>query len=102
MAWWNSWFIQWRNNQRMKNELEALEEIKRTLTSQSARVKGLYALCNQMEDLIRNFRFKELLDHYKEFESILRSLHNKESMLEALDHKILRKSVFRQLRNSMR
>jgi|SRR3989338_2213808 len=98
MGWWSDFLA----NRRRRRELQALEEIKKTLQAQDIQVRKLSVICDQMEQHITTGNFENLLGLYKEFEAELHSLHDKESFIEALDHKILRGSVFRQLRKIMK
>lgn len=95
------WSDFWANRRR-GNEIKALEEIKRTLRAEDIQVKKLFEICSDMEQHINSGNFENLLALYKEFEAVLRSLHDRESFMEAVDHKLLKRSIFKQLRQAMK
>ena len=94
------WFRNFFDGRRKKRELKALEEIKRSLKVQDVQVLELFNLCRRMERDINSQNFGNLAYNYKVFVTILKSLHDKESLMEIIDHKILRRSVFKDLRKA--
>jgi len=83
---------------RTQDETKAVELIEGALKVELRNIGELSQICSQMKAAIAKGDFNAIVGLYQAFESTLNTLNGREKMVNALNKRILRRSIFKDLR----